>query len=74
VAALVDELAVEVLDGGGGKLFLGFEVVEQPAFGDLCGGADLIERGRLVAALQQQVLGCLEQLVSGWSTWSRHAS
>jgi len=73
VAALVDELAVEALDGGGGELLFGLEVVEQPALGDLRGGADLVERRRLVAALQQQALRCLEQLVSGWSTWSWHA-
>src|SRR6266571_4761694 len=65
VAALVDELAVEVLDGGSGQLLLGTEVVEEAAFGDAGSGADVVERGRFVAAL--------EQLVSGWSTWSWYA-
>jgi len=73
VAALVDELAVEVLDGGSGQLLLGTEVVEEAAFGDAGSGADVVERGRFVAALQQQALRCLEQLVSGWSTWSWYA-
>jgi hypothetical protein len=64
VAALVDELAVEALDGGGGELLLGLEVVEQPALGDAGPGAYVVEGGCFVAAFQQQALRCLKELVS----------
>jgi hypothetical protein len=66
------ELVVEALDGGGGELLFGLEVVEQRPLGDAGPGAYVVEGGCFVAAFQEQASGGVQEEFPGWSTRSRH--